>query len=94
MIKVKDFLESQKADIDVLDDYDERLDIAYCVGEKLSSQGEKEFADVLEMEMSLYTDAAVVHVKNEHEAQRAMEMFYTLSGFCGAGTYDRLVEGA
>ena len=55
-------LMAMDVDIDVYDDYDESLGIAYCGPMALTDEGEKEFGRVMDLEVTVPYDVAIVNV--------------------------------
>ena len=94
-MKVRDLI-TMDMDIDVYDDYDERLGIAYCYGYRLTKEGEKHFAKALDMEIKIHNtavfQAATVHCDTGKEASIAKEFFDSLAGFCPADEFDKWFE--
>lgn len=89
MITVRDLLE-QKTDIDVYDDYDESLAIAFCGPMALTDEGEKEFGKALDLEVTIPYDVAIVHVNDDEELlDIAVRLFCSLAGYCTTDEYDR-----
>lgn len=89
-MKVKDFIKGEY-DVDVYDDMCEELGICAACPITLTDEGEREFADVLNMEID-YTDGdceAVVHVEDDDELERAKLFFYGAAGYIGVSKYDR-----
>ena len=84
-MKVRDLIKTD-IDIDVYDDYDERLGIAYCYGYKPTEEGERHFKEALDMEVEIKDGlggaVAIVHCENGKEATRAMDLFNALAGWC------------
>ena len=61
MKTVKDLLEryQETGDIDVYDDYDERIGIAYC-GTQLTNKGRERFEEVLDFPISADDNCVVI----------------------------------
>ena len=97
-MKVKDLIQ-QEIDIDVVDDVCEELFIAFCGPQKLTPEGAKEFADVLEypVHLNLFTHAsfAIVEIDDPDDAvwekrlERAKLFFEGMAGYCAVSDYDR-----
>ena len=85
----------QEVDIDVYDDYDESLAIAFCGPMALTDEGEKEFGKALDLEVTIPYDVAIVHVNgNEELLDIAVRLFCSMAGYCTCNEYDRwFVEG-
>lgn len=91
-MKVRDLIKMD-VDIDVYDDYDERLGIAYCYGYKLTEEGEERFKDALELDVEIrngFGEAiALVHCETGKEATKAMDFFNSLAGWCSVKQFDK-----
>lgn len=97
-MKVKDLLEME-IDIDVYDNVCEELAIAFCGAIKLTEEGGRHFANVLEydvkiLENSFLGDVAIVNVDDEEgiwqkKLEGAKELFYSLAGYCSSTDYER-----
>lgn len=97
-MKVKDLLEME-IDVDVYDNVCEELAIAFCGAIKLTEEGRKHFANVLEYDVNILENpflgqVAIVDVddKGRHMAEKvrgAKELFYSLAGYCSSTDYDR-----
>ena len=86
-------------DVDVYDDYDERLGCAYCGDEciSLTEEGLKEFKDALALEVE-WTDGnptCIVKIptdKGDDESERLAELakrlILALAGYCPSSKYD------
>ena len=86
---VREFM-AMDVDIDVYDDYDESLGIAYCGPMALTDEGEKEFGRVMDLEVTIPYDVAIVHVNDDEELlDIAVRLFCSLAGYCTADEYDR-----
>lgn len=84
--KVADLL-SMEIDIDVVDDYDERLWIAFCGAVNLTEIGKDVFANALELPIKITAigtpcENAVVHCENSKQAREAAYLFESLAGYC------------
>lgn len=91
IMKVSEFIKGEY-DIDVYDDMTEELGVCAVCPIKLTAEGKKEFADVLEYEMPYMNEAeavAVVHVEDEEELERAKLFFYGAAGYIGVSKYDK-----
>ena len=86
-------------DIDLYDDYDERLACCYCGDEEfsLTEEGKKEFADALALEVE-WTEGdsdAVVKIPegSESEMERLAELarrfVLSMAGYCSEKDYDK-----
>lgn len=93
-MKVKNIIGKCKRDVDVIDDYTEELYIAYC-NTKLTEEGKRIFAEVLELEVNLAggdTITICIDQEDEAEAERllglAKDMFEGMAGECAADDWD------
>ena len=104
MKTVKDLLEQYKeiGDIDVYDDYDERIGIAYC-GTQLTEKGKEKFKEVLDFPLFVVTEYspscpyAVISTDDmgtdkeiEQKLELAAAMFYGMAGYCPEKEWDEL----
>ena len=93
-MKVKDMIKME-IDVDVYDNVCEELAVAFCGGDvRLTDEGKREFADVLEYDVDLDLDnyVAVVDIDRgdwRKRLSRAQALFYSLAGFCSSTDYDR-----
>ena len=94
-MKVRDFIKMD-LDIDVYDDYDERLGIAFCYGYKLTDAGLEHFKDALDLEIEIVksypSEVAVVHCENGKEASSALRFFNSIGGWCSSESFDKWFE--
>lgn len=94
-MKIKDFIQMDM-DIDVYDDYDERLGIAFCYGYKLTEAGEKQFEEALDMDIEITNGfggaVGIVHCEDGKEATRAMIFFNSIAGWCSSDDFDKWFE--
>ena len=85
--KIRDFIH-EEVDIDVLDDYTEECYIAFCGPMWLTTEGEKEFADALDLEVEIkpHSDLVTILVDDPDEAKAernlkaACHLFFALAG--------------
>lgn len=93
-MKVRDLI-SQEIDIDVYDDVCDALAIAFCGPLKLTPEGEAKFSEVMDYDVELYGDHAVVCVDDDdptvwkRQLRRAKGFFEAAAGYCPADDYDR-----
>ena len=88
-MKIRDFIK-QDIDIDVCDDYDESCYVAFCGAMGLTEEGEKKFADVLDFDISVYPDIAVINdVEDDEQVGKLGELFYSMAGYCSKDEWDR-----
>ena len=94
-MKVKDFIKIEQ-DIDVFDNVCEELAIAFCGAIKLTKEGKKKFADVLEYDIdvrkSFLADIAVIDIDYDDwkdRLKKAKEFFYSVAGYCSEENYDK-----
>lgn len=89
---------TQDIDIDVYDDVCEELAIAFCGPLELTECGKQKFAEVLDYELQLNDDCAIVCVDApEGEWQRrlrkAKQFFNAAAGYCSSDDYDNWFIG-
>lgn len=102
---VKQFIEEYDGDIDVYDDFDESLGIAFCGGDdKLTAEGMKHFEPIMGLDVEVYDDVAIVNVEHllgdyDPDVDRCpevfrlvKELFYVFAGHCTEAKYDKYVE--
>ena len=91
---VREFLK-EEIDIDVVDDIEDSLWIAFCGPMELTEEGEKYFADVLDLDVFPYWqgDRAVVRLEGHKDWKRLLrkvkELFESLAGYCSEDDWDR-----
>lgn len=89
----------QEIDIDVYDDVCEELGIAFCGPQPLTSEGEKEFAEIMDYEIQINLHsygnlpAAILCIDgldDWHERLRkAKHFFWSAAGYCACDDYDK-----
>lgn len=88
-MKIRDFIK-EDIDIDVCDDYDESCYVAFCGAVKLTEEGEKEFADVLDFNIRIYSDIAIIeNVDNDEQVGKLAKLFGGMAGYCSVDDYDK-----
>lgn len=92
-MKVREFI-TMEEDIDVYDDVCEELGIAFCGPIRMTAEGEKEFADVLDYEITMYPKyyEAIVHVDGddwEKHLKRAKRFFYGAAGYIADDLFNK-----
>lgn len=88
-ITVKEFL-AKEIDVDVYDDYDERIWIAFCGPIDLTEEGLKKFGEVLDTKVDFYGDCATLHVEDDVKRLNKLdELFLSLAGYCLNSDYDK-----
>lgn len=81
-MKVRDLL-AMDVCVDVADDYDERLWIAFDGAVSLTEIGGDVFKEALDLEVKLTTPSdALVICRNAREAETVKELFESLAGYC------------
>lgn len=81
-MKVRELLNMDVC-IDVADDYDERLWIAFDGAISLTEIGMDVFREALDLKVKLTTSSdALILCKNAKEAEVAKELFESLAGYC------------
>lgn len=92
-MKVRDLL-SMDVDIDVYDDVCEALAIAFCGPQELTPEGEAQFSEVMDYDVEIYGDHAVVCVDDDdprvwqRKLRNAKGFFEAAAGYCDADEYD------
>lgn len=95
-MKVKELL-TMDIDIDVLDNICDALEIAFVGPAKLTTEGMKEFDDVLEYEVKLHEEygyCVIICTDNPNvkwltKLRKAKALFSALAGYCSASDYDK-----
>lgn len=92
-MKVKDLL-PMEIDVDVYDDVCEEIAIAYCGANKLTPEGEKKFAEVLEYDITLHEirGFCIVHIDGDdwkRKLKLAKEFFYSIAGYCDDDDFNK-----
>ena len=85
---------SMEIDIDVADDYDERLMIAFCGPVTLTREGTQKFGELLDWEVDIemsdtFGNWAVVHCDTGKQASKAQKLFESMAGYCADSDYDK-----
>ena len=94
-MKVRDLLKLEIC-IDVVDDVTEELYIAFDGPQKLTREGEKEFATALDLDVTPSRDSGlwIVHVDDDDDRtwkrrlRAAMKLFHGMAGYCSVENYD------
>ena len=92
-MKIKDFIKME-IDVDVYDNVEESLAIAFCGPAELTAEGKRKFAEALEYDIDvdeLY-GAAVVDVDCPdwiNKLNEAKAFFYAAAGYCTETNYDK-----
>lgn len=86
-LTVKELL-TKDIDIDVYDDYDETIRIAFCGPMGLTDEGNKKFGDILDTEVKIYGDCAVICVNDDiMKLNKLYKLFVSLAGYCSNEDY-------
>lgn len=89
-IKIRDLL-SKEIDIDVYDDIEERVGIAFCGPKWLKEAGIEKFKDILDIEVEITGESALLLIEGEKDEDRkldlAEEFFNSLAGYCTPEEY-------
>lgn len=94
-MKVREFLK-QAIDIDIYDDTVEELGIAFCGPQQLTDAGEKYFQRILDHEVDIFTQCAIVHLPDigwESDLMLLKELFEGAAGYIDSDKYRMLFEG-
>ena len=92
-MKIKDFIKME-IDIDVYDNVEESLAIAFCGPAELTAEGKRKFAEALEYDIDVDEryGAAVVDVDCPdwtNKLTEAKAFFYAAAGYCREDLYDK-----
>lgn len=90
-MKIRDFIKMD-IDIDVYDNVCDGIGIAYCGPMSLTEEGEKQFAEVMDYDIEIQDDVAIVDTDHDdwkHRLKKAKEFFYSIAGYCDADLYDK-----
>ena len=92
-MKIREFI-NREDDIDVYDDVCEALGIAFCGPLKLTAEGKREFADVLDYDIDADEAycCATVHIDGpdwKSRLKRAKTFFYAAAGYCADSDYQK-----
>ena len=97
-MKVRDLIK-MPIDIDMYDDVCEELAIAFCGPLVLTEEGEKQFAEVLEYEVTLHNNGSchvgIVEIDDEEDdvwearLKKAKKFFYGAAGYCTVDEYEK-----
>lgn len=95
-MKINEFIQ-QETDIDVVDNVCEELYIAFCGPVQLTPEGEERFAEVLDYDIEIFEDIAVVDVDGpddewEDRLRKAKKLFYAMAGYCSVDDYRKWFE--
>lgn len=96
---IRSFLDLE-ADIDISDDVCESLCIAFCGPMGLSEEGEKEFSEILNLKVIVFThhdgySSAVLNIDDENETvwkrrlKISKKLFEGMAGYCSEKDYDK-----
>lgn len=97
---IRDLIQME-IDIDVYDDVCEELAIAFCGPQKLTEEGEKEFAEIMDYPVEINQNsyggiaAAIVLIDDPDEAvwqpklEKAKRFFDSAAGYCSCDDYDK-----
>ena len=88
VMMIWDFIEHD-IDIDVCDDYDESCYIAYCGATYMTDEGKRKWADVLNQDIEVYDDIAIVHAEDDDEVNRLAQFFYSIAGYCAEDDWNK-----
>ncbi len=88
-MKVKDFIK-KKINIDVYDSTDD-IGLPLTAPVNLTAEGEKYFADALNLNIAIEQDNGIARVKTRSLKSRmqAIEFFYAVAGYCDKADYNR-----
>lgn len=87
-LTVKELM-TKEIDIDVCDDFDERIYIAFCGPIDLTEAGYKMFGDVLETKVEIYPYFAVLCVNDDIiKLNKLSKLFSSMAGYCSVNEYN------
>lgn len=91
---VKEFLKKQMFDIDVFQNVLDEEPVAYCPTTTCTKEGEKEWGDVLRLEVviedeGMEWETATVRCNTEEEAERSIAFFLSMAGYCSDKNWDK-----
>lgn len=94
-MKVRDFIKHE-VDIDVYDDVYDGIGICFCGALKLKPEGEKRFAEVLDLDIEqIASCTAIICIDDpdeeivERRYRKAKEFFYSAAGYCDNDDWHR-----
>lgn len=90
-MKIRDFIKMD-IDIDVYDNVCDGIGIAYCGPMSLTEEGEKQFAEVMDYDIEIQDDVAIVDIDRDnwrHMLRKAKDFFYSVAGYCDADLFDK-----
>lgn len=92
-MKVRDLLEVEDVSMDVYDDYDERCNIAYESGYKLTDAGREHFAAALDLPIKMIRNGTIiVGCERAVEAAWCSKLFCAMAGYCSVSDFDKWFE--
>lgn len=98
-MKVKDFIKLEE-DIDVYDNIDESLAVAFCGAQELTRKGREHFEIALNLDIEIDRSGSVpvavvdchdmfFKENEEYYLEQAKEFFYSAAGYCADSDYKR-----
>ena len=87
-MKLKEFIR-QEIDIDIVDDLTEDCYIAFCGPCSLTEEGEKYFEEVMNLDILIYDDIAVIHCESEKEVKLCRILFHGFAGFIPSNRWNK-----
>ena len=98
-MKLREFIQ-QETDVDVCDDYDEGIYIAFVGPMKLTKHGEEYFKPIMEIDVDFdpeFPDFALLKISDEYEKENFAKhyvllrrLFYYHAGYCDDFTWNSL----
>lgn len=96
IMTIREFIKTADEDIDVYNNITDENGVAYC-GTQLTEEGERQFAEVLDYEIEVDAIDGVANVicdddtnvSWKHKVRVAMNMFWSMVGFCDVHDWDR-----
>ena len=95
-MKVRELIQ-KSIDVDVYDNICEELGIAFVGPLHLTSEGRLEFSDVLELDVEVSDNYAIVQFNEDSwksELSKACKFFNSAAGFCSVENYNKWFKEA
>ena len=94
-MKLRDFIKHE-VDIDIYDDVYDGIGVCFCGALKLKPEGEKRYADILDLEVEQFASyLAVIHIDDPDEEtvkrryRLAKDFFWSAAGYCADDDWHR-----
>ena len=88
---VREFLTKCEEDVDVCTDVIDHGEVAYCPVILLTDDGEKEWSDILDLnvDVNYRWNVAVVECPTEELDDRAWDFFMSIAGYCSDSNWEK-----